>query len=78
MFEVIDSLLKLLTPDPKMHGIRLEKKQLRLELKKLRVAKRTFKEIKKEFEKDGLNNNEKDILEELEKAIKSRQIALIK
>lgn len=78
MLEVIKALLQLITPDPAKKDIRLSRAELRLELKKLRVAKRMFKQLEKEFEKDGLTDEERQTLEELSAQLVFRKMELVK
>lgn len=77
MLEVIAALLKLITPNPEMQGIRLERRALRLEKKKLRIAQRMLTQIKKEFKKDGLTEDEIKTLEDLKIQILERKKDLI-
>lgn len=77
MLEIITALLKLITPNPDMKDIRLERKEIRLEKKKLRIAKRMLTQIKKEFKKDGLTEEEQTVLDELNFKILERQKDLI-
>lgn len=78
MLEVIKALLQLITPDPAKKDIRLSRAELRLELKKLRVAKRMFRQLEKEFEKDGLTDEERQTLEELSAQLVFRKMELVK
>lgn len=77
MFEVIKSLLELLKPREGFQHVKLERKELRLAKKKLRIAKRMYKQIRKEFKKGGLTNEETEILNELKNRILNRQKELI-
>ncbi len=77
MLELINSLLKLITPDPDMKDVRLERKELKLAKKKLRIAERMFKDIEKEFKKGGLTETEKQDLEVLKQKILERKMQLI-
>ena len=46
------------------------------ERKNLRVVKRTYKQLKKEFKKDGLDEDEKIALKKLKNAIIERTLEL--
>ena len=46
------------------------------ERKNLRVVKRTYKQLKKEFGKDGLDDEEKEMLKQLKQAIVKRTLEL--
>ena len=46
------------------------------ERKNLRVVKRTYKQLKKEFGKDGLDDEEKAMLKKLKNAIVERTLEL--
>lgn len=74
---IIPALIKLLTPDPKMDGIRLKRKELKLAKKNLRIAERMYKSIKKEFKKEGFDEEELILLEQLREKIISRKANLI-
>lgn len=77
MLELITSLLKLVTPDPNMKDIRLERKTLKLEKKKLRIAERMYKDIEREFKKGGLTDDETQQLDSLKGKILERKMQLI-
>ena len=77
LFKVVADLIGLITPETEFNDIRLERKQLRLELKKLRIAKKMYKQIYKEFKKDGFTEEENASLESLKTRIKDRKLELI-
>jgi hypothetical protein len=62
---LISALLGLLKPNPQAD-----------ERRNLRVAKRTYKQLKKEFKKGGLDEEEKAMLKELKKSIFKRTLEL--
>lgn len=74
---LLPGLISLITPDPTMKDVRLKKKELKLEKKKLRIAERMYKSIKKEFAKEGFDEDETEILNELYYKIIKRKTDLI-
>lgn len=62
---LIAALLGLLKPNPSGN-----------ERRNLRVAKRTYKQLRKEFKKDGLDEEEKEMLKELKESIFKRALEL--
>lgn len=74
---IIPGLIKLITPDPQMKGIRLKRKELKLAKKNLRIAERMYKSIYKEFEKDGFDEEETTLLNELKDKITDRKASFI-
>lgn len=74
---ILTLFLNLLTPDPAMKNVRLEKKELKLELKKIRIAERMRKKIRKEFKEDGFTEEENRILDELQAKINQRRAELV-
>jgi hypothetical protein len=74
---IISAFITLVTPNPDMRNVKLEKRQIRLEKKKLRIAEKMYKNIEKEFNKDGLTEKENTELESLKKLIIDRKIALM-
>ena len=62
---LISALLGLLKPNPDAD-----------ERRNLRVAKRTYKQLRKEFKKDGLDDEEKAMLKDLKKSIVKRTLEL--
>jgi hypothetical protein len=77
MLELITELIKLLQPNPNLLDIRKDRKQLRLQKKKIRIARRMYRQIKREFKKEGLTLEEKEILETLRQKILEARIRLI-
>lgn len=74
---IIPSLINLITPDPKMKDVRLERKELKLAKKNLRIAERMYKSIYKEFEKEGFTDEETALLDDLSKKIIDRKVSFI-
>jgi ribosomal protein L19E len=74
---ILPGLIRLITPDPDMKGIRLERKQLKLAKKNLRIAERMYKSIYKEFAKDGFTDEETALLDELKDKITQRKASFI-
>jgi len=74
---LIPALIRLITPDPQFKGIRLEKKELKMAKKKLRIAEKMYKQIYKEFKKDGFDADETKQLLDLRDKIVNRKIELI-
>lgn len=54
----------------------LEKGDEAQQRKNLRVVKRTYKQLKKEFSKDGLDDEEKEMLDKIKKAIVDKTLKL--
>lgn len=74
---ILPGLIKLITPNPDMKGIRLERKQLKLDKKNLRIAERMYKSIYKEFAKEGFTDEEQTLLDELKEKITQRKASFI-
>lgn len=77
VFVLLPLLLKLITPDPAMKGIRLKRKELRGAKKNLRIAEKMYNEIYKTFKKDGFTEEETSKLEELKQRVLDRKMELI-
>ena len=69
ILQTINAILKLITPDPTMRGIRLKRRELRLEEKKVRKAKRALRKLK--------NKIPSYKYEEIKTEINKRQVDLI-
>lgn len=77
LLPVISALLVLITPDPDKKNFRLEKAERRDALKNIRIANRMYKQVRKEYKKDGFTEEELATLKELKDKINARRIELI-
>ena len=77
IFALLPALIKLITPNPEMKGVRLKRKQLKLAKKNLRIAERMYKSIYKEFKKDGFDEQETELLNDLKRKITQRKADFI-
>lgn len=77
MIELITQIIKFLQTNEEMEDIRRDRALLRLEKKKLRIARRMYRQIRREFRKEGLTDEEKEKLKELKSAILKRKMDLI-
>ena len=77
IFALLPALIKLITPNPEMKGVRLKRKELKLAKKNLRIAERMYKSIYKEFKKDGFDEQETELLNDLKRKITQRKADFI-
>lgn len=77
IINVIAAILGLLTRDPSKADFRKRKAELKLAKKELRVANRMYKQLKKEYEKGGLTEEEQLTLDELAQRLRQRKADLI-
>lgn len=73
---LITVLLEILKPNEQNRAIRLERKELRLLKKKIRIAERIYKDLTKEFKKDGFTQEETEMLDDLKSKILIKKLEL--
>lgn len=73
---LITVLLEIIKPNEANRAIRLERKELRLLKKKIRIAERIYKDLVKEFKKDGFTQEETEMLEDLKSKILIKKLEL--
>lgn len=73
---LITLLLEIVKPNEANRAIKLERKEMRLLKKKIRIAERIYRDLVKEFKKDGFTKEETEMLADLKSKILIKKLEL--
>lgn len=73
---LITLLLEIVKPNEANRAIKLERKEMRLLKKKIRIAERIYRDLVKEFKKDGFTQEETEMLADLKSKILIKKLEL--